>query len=328
MKKKSIIFGSIAIIIIALAAIGLSLYKNKDIIKPAEAKTVVEKFVNTYLMQPGSTVTISDITESYGLYKMKIDVGSNQTVDSYVSKDGKLFFPQALDIAETEKTAAGSNNTAGGEAAATPTNIPKTDKPTVELFVMSYCPYGTQIEKGLLPVISTLGKKIDFELKFCDYAMHGEKELKENLTQYCIQKEENSKLNDYLTCFLKSGDSATCLTGANINKDKNADCVAKADEEFKVTANFQSNTGFQGTYPGFDVYKADNAKYNVGGSPTLIINGTEVSSGRDSASLLKTICSAFNEQPEECQATLSSATPSSGFGEGTTNSGAAADCGQ
>ena len=93
-------------------------------------------------------------------------------------------------------------------------------------------------------------------------------------------------------------------------------------------ANFKSNTGFQGTYPGFDVNKTDNTKYNVGGSPTLIINGTEVTSGRDSASLLKTICSAFNEQPEECKATLSSNTPTAGFGEGTTNSGSAAGCGQ
>jgi hypothetical protein len=207
--------------------------------------------------------------------------------------------------------------------------VTKSDKPKVELFVMSYCPYGTQIEKGILPVVSALGKKIDFQIKFCDYSMHGEKELKENLTQYCIQKEENNKYADYLTCFLKSGDSTTCLSGAKIDTAKVNSCVSKTDGDYKVMSNFKNNVGFQGDYPGFDVDKTDNTKYNVSGSPTLIINGAEVTSARDSASLLKTVCSAFNNQPSECQASLSSSTPSSGFGDGTTNSGSAASgCGQ
>jgi hypothetical protein len=56
----------------------------------------------------------------------------------------------------------------------------------------------------------------------------------------------------------------------------------------------------------------------------LVINGETISSARDSASLLKTICSAFTTQPAECQAQLSSATPAAGFGTATDNSGAAA----
>ena len=37
---------------------------------------------------------------------------------------------------------------------------PKKEKPEVELFVMSHCPFGTQIEKGMLPVARLLGDKI------------------------------------------------------------------------------------------------------------------------------------------------------------------------
>ena len=193
---------------------------------------------------------------------------------------------------------------------------------------MSYCPYGTQMEKGILPAVTALGKKVNFEIKFNDYAMHGEKELKENLVQYCIQKEQASKFNEYLTCFLKSSDSAACLASAKINTSKNDSCVAKTDKEFNVTDDFKNNTNYKGPYPGFDISKDDNAKYNVGGSPTLIINGTEVSAARDSASLLKTICSAFKEAPEECNTVLSSASPAAGFGEGTTSGSTAAGCGQ
>jgi hypothetical protein len=84
---------------------------------------------------------------------------------------------------------------------------------------------------------------------------------------------------------------------------------------------------FDVTGTNFYAQKADNDKYGVQGSPTLVINGAQISSGRDSAGLLKTICSAFNTAPSECQKQLSSASPSAGFGEGTDTSGdAAASC--
>ncbi len=58
---------------------------------------------------------------------------------------------------------------------------------------MAYCPYGTQEEKGILPVVNTLNNKIDFKVKFCDYAMHGKQEIDEQLNQYCIETEQADK---------------------------------------------------------------------------------------------------------------------------------------
>lgn len=316
------------LLVIVLIVIGLfSFQKPIKNISPEAAKAKTETFVNTYLMQTGNKATIKEVTTEYGLYKLKIDIVSD-VIESYVTKDGKLFFPQALNI---DQISSGAKNKANAAAPAAPaasvTN--KSDKPKIELFVMSYCPYGTQIEKGLLPVLATLGNKIDFALKFCSYAMHGQKELAENLTQYCIEKEQPEKFDNYLKCFLEAGDSAGCLTKTDVKKTKLDACVAKTDKEFKVNDNFASKTDYQGSFPGFAVEKADNDKYNVGGSPTLIINGQEISSERDSASLLKTICSAFNNPPKECDTVLSSASPASGFGSGTTSGGSAsAGCGQ
>jgi len=73
----------------------------------------------------------------------------------------------------------------------------KKDVPEVELFVMSHCPYGTQMEKGILPVVELLGDKIDFKIRFVYYAMHGEKEVNEEARQYCIQKEQKDKFISY-----------------------------------------------------------------------------------------------------------------------------------
>lgn len=300
-----------------------SLFKNKNELNVEEAKTKAADFIDNNLVQPGSKVTIKDVTEEDGLYKMTVVTASGQEVVSYLSKDGKRFYPQVIDIAEVEAQAASSTAAASEDKATDTTTVVKQDKAKVELFVMSHCPYGTQIEKGIIPVIEALGSKMDFELKFCNYAMHGEKELKEELNQYCIQKNEPTKLVPYLKCFLEAGDSDGCITKTGISKSKLTSCVSATDKEFKVMEGFNDkSTWVNGSYPGFNVYKADNEKYGVGGSPTLVINGKQVSSGRDAQSLLTTICAGFNTQPDECKKALSSESPAAGFGTAAAASGA------
>jgi glutaredoxin len=221
----------------------------------------------------------------------------------------------------------GKNATQGAQAPSTATApkaaapaapapaLTKSDKPEVEVFVMSYCPYGTQIEKGIIPVVELLKDKIDFTLKFVSYAMHGQKEIDENTLQYCLQKEQTAKLIPYMNCFLQAGDSAGCLKSSAIDTEKLDACVKAADTEFSISKNFADNsTWLSGRYPKYDVYAAENTKYGVRGSPTLVINGAQASSARDPASLLKVICSAFNKEPSECSQTLSSSAPSAGFG--------------
>ncbi len=310
------------ILVIVLAFIGYSSLKGPGkLLNKEEAIVKAEEFINNFLMQSGNKATVQEITAEYGLYKLKVDI-VNDVVESYLTKDGKLFFPQSLDIDEIT----GKQTTNNANPANIATNVPKNDKPEVELFIMSYCPYGTQMQKGILPVLETLGDEIDFELKFVDYIMHDKKEITENLVQYCIQEEEPNKLNDYLNCFLKDGQSDACLTETGINQRKLNNCTAKTDKKYKITDNYENKVGYRGSYPGFDVNKEDTTEYGVNGSPTLIINGQEIRSGRDSASLLGTICNAFEDQPSECQTELPSASPSPGFGFNTTTNNAAATC--
>lgn len=313
-----------ALLVIALVLIAIFSFRKPSGLSQDEATSKAETFINTYLMQSGTKATIKEVTEEYGLYKMNIDIVSD-VVESYMSKDGKLFFPQALDMEQV--ASAGSPTASDSGAAPVSTVSVKSDKPVIELFVMSHCPYGTQIEKGILPVLKTLGNKVDFQLKFVDYAMHGEKELKEQINQYCIQKNEPQKLQAYLDCFLKAGDDASCVTSTGIDKSKLDTCYTQTDNEYKIMANFSSQTGYKGSYPGFGINAADNQKYGVAGSPTMIVNGQEVSSGRDSASLLQVVCSAFNNTPSECQTVLPSDQPAPGFGTGTVAAAnAAAEC--
>lgn len=322
-KVKKFLPQIIAAALLIVIAGGFGYYKlvwKKHNLTQAEAKAKVENFINNSLMQEGMKAEIGSVTKENGMFKVAVKIGEGkqqQEIISYLSLDGTKFFPNVMDIAETEQKIAEQKKAQAGAVSAA--EIPKTDKPTVELFVMSYCPYGTQIEKGILPVIGALGAKINYSLKFVSYAMHEKKEIDENLKQYCIQKNEPAKLSAYLKCFLKdSAKSEACSKSIGINAAKLAGCIAETDNQFKVTEQYNNKDSWSnGTFPPFDVNKTDNEKYGVKGSPTLVINGVEASAaGRDSASLLKTVCSGFSKEPKECSVKLSATVPSAGFGDG------------
>lgn len=288
-----------------------------------EAKVKVIDFINNNLMQPGSEVTAKEITEEGELYKIVVAMSNGQEIISYVTKDGEKFFPQVFEMNETEEQAQAD----APAPAATVADVPKAEMAKVELFVMSHCPYGTQMEKGILPVLEALGDKVDFELKFCDYAMHGEKEIDEQLNQHCIQENEPEKLFAYLTCFLEADEGEKCLSETGINMTRLNSCVAATDDEYQVSALFaDQSTWKSGRFPQFNVNKADTDKYGITGSPGIVINGKKIQSGRDSATLLSTICAGYENPPEECETELSSAAPSPGFGFGTTGNNTAASC--
>jgi hypothetical protein len=294
----------------------------------ALSNTDIENIIKS-LVPSGTAIALKDVTKEDGLYKLSISItGQNgpQDLTGFLTMDGKKFFPQVIDVTEAQKQVAAAGNTAS--APAQPKEIAKTDKPKVELFVMSHCPYGTQIEKGMLPVADLLKNKIDFTIKFVNYAMHGEKEVTEELNQYCIQKEQTAKYENYLKCFLKAGNSSDCIKSAGINTNQLNTCVKATDKTFKITEKLNDKSTWSGgNYPPFDIYKTENEQYGVQGSPTLVINGAVASAGRDSKSLLSTICSAFTNQPSECSQQLSSTQPAPGFGDGAAANQNSSSCG-
>jgi glutaredoxin len=305
MQDKKIIIVSLALVALISGTYFFTTKMGSASAGQLEAmKVKAEKFINEKMVEAGTNATVKSIVEEGGMYKIFVSVGS-QELSAYISKDGKNFFPQAVSMEEEA-----SQNV---EQVA----VPKTDKPSVELFVMSYCPYGLQAEKGILPVLKLLGSKIDFQLKFVDYAMHSDPEINENLRQYCIQKNAPSKLSAYLECFTSQGDAKACLVSAKIDSSSLTGCISQTDSQFKITAKAADKNQWEASYPPFDINKEDVVKYGVQGSPVLVINGATVKSSRDPQSLLSSICSGFNNQPSECQQALSGDTPVAGFGDGT-----------
>jgi hypothetical protein len=314
-RKKSVVRDIVAIGLVVAAMIGGYVYISwHNAVKVSEVaiQEKVLEFVRTNMVQPGTEVKLTDFAKENGLYRANFSVGT-QAIVAYATLDGKTFFPQAIDMDERAK-----------EVANTPPPVSeaetKKDVPDVDLFVMSYCPYGLQMQKGILPVLEKLGSSINFKMRWVGYTMHGKKEFNENIRQYCIDKEEPAKYAPYLSCFAasESGDATGCGKTAKVNEAKIAACVVATDTEFQLTENYDEEN--EGSSP-FGIDKALNDQYGVQGSPTFVVNGTTLSVNRDPASILKAVCSGFTTAPSACSTELVSATPSPGFGVGTASSG-------
>ena len=102
-EKKRIPFTNwqIAAFVLALLLI-ISVFTNgfsfQKKLSKEEVKDKAEAYINA-LMKGQATAAIQEITEENDLYRIKLDVGG-RVYDSYVSKDGQLLFPQAMNMTQ------------------------------------------------------------------------------------------------------------------------------------------------------------------------------------------------------------------------------------
>ena len=92
--------------------------------------------------------------------------------------------------------------------------IARMGTPTLELFVMSYCPYGVQAAEKLIPIVKKFGDAINFKLQFIAEeketssaqditpftSLHGYPEVAENIRQLLIAQEYPDRYLDYILC--------------------------------------------------------------------------------------------------------------------------------
>ena len=92
--------------------------------------------------------------------------------------------------------------------------IARVGKPTLELFVMSYCPFGVQAEEKIIPIVKEFGDAIDFKLQFIAQeketpspqditpftSLHGYPEVAENIRQLLIAQKYPDLYLDYILC--------------------------------------------------------------------------------------------------------------------------------
>lgn len=175
---------------------------------------------------------------------------------------------------------------------------------TLELFVMSQCPYGVMALNAMPEVLKNFGDGLKFHLHYIASgtvaegfnALHGQPEVDENIRQLCAAKlyPAAHKYMDYITCRnenIRSEEWKSCTGKNGISSQKMEACVssegAKLHEE--------------------DI-KLGNS-LGISASPTWVANGKYKFSGIDAETVRKNVCE-HNKDLKGCENKLSGGSPS------------------
>ncbi len=187
---------------------------------------------------------------------------------------------------------------APGQACA---NVTKSDKPLLEAFIVSQCPFGLQMQRIMAETVSKLPQARDYlKVRYIGSisnnsitSMHGDEEARENLRQICIREEQSDKYWDYASCYMKEGNSTDCLRSSSIDERALSACV---NDSIRGLAYAQKD---------FDLAN----EFNITGSPTLNLNNriasefdfaTNTTSARSPEALKELLCCGFNKEPSFC----------------------------
>jgi len=185
----------------------------------------------------------------------------------------------------------------------------KNDNPILEAYVVSRCPFGIQMQRIMADIVKNIPSlEQNMKVRYMGAisngkitAMHGDAEAQENLRQICLREEQPTKYWSYVSCQMKRGDTAGCEAPAGLDSSKLSACVS------------DSNRGLAFAQKDFDL----NSKYQIQGSPTLVLNGQQVSEfdfgGRTSDAVKSVICNGFNDQPGFCSTKLTTANAATSF---------------
>ena len=310
----------------------------RDSLSTQEVAQKALDYINDNLLPEGSLASLINAVEKEDIIEVNLSI-DGRSYSSYVTKKGNFFFVEGIDL----------NKEIFIVKEEIREEVVQSERPKIDLFIMSYCPYGLQAQKAFLPVYELLSDKADMNVRFVSYIMHDKKEIDENLRQYCIQKEEKEKYDDYLGCFIENGsyekeNFEICLESVNVNRGNMNDWLLETDQNYNIYSQYENrDTWLDGMYPKFDVESDLNEQYGVAGSPTLVINDIVVVSTQQSCPAGKEcvvipdmkrtpegykeiICQAFVNQPEECAQVLSGDSFAAGFGLEETAESSDASC--
>jgi glutaredoxin len=303
----------IIVIVVIIAMVGIlyatGILGGSSAVPPEECGKTVISYVNTNLVAANATATLVSVNEKDGVYQIAARY-QEQDVVFYATKNCGYIFSGIHNMKPTPTPTPASSlqPTPSPTTAIAPV---KSARPSVELFVMSFCPYGVQAENLMQPVVGLFGTKANITVRYIANvqgttvdsvtSLHGASEAKEDLRQLCIAKYYPQKVWPYLTAF-----NAQCYPGWQ-NATQLESCQKNVTATLGITDIETCASGSE----GLALLKAEGAitsSYKVTGSPTLIINGQRYSGSRTTEAYKQTICARFETPPAECSVNLSAQT--------------------
>jgi len=296
-------------LMIAAFLIGYGKMNNGDTLfngfggkKAEETTQKAIDFISKNMLDGAEAVLVS-VSEESGVYKFKMKIDEEE-YDSYLTKDGKILFPSGITLVEPEEDTV----TPEGEKM-TCEDINKTKEPVLEAFIVSECPFGVQMQRVLNEIVKDIPQIASYiKVEYMGAiegdkitSMHGDEEAQENLRQICLREEQPNNFWAYIDCHIKEGNVDSCLQTAQVDINKLTSCLT------------DGNRGLAYAEKDF----VNQNKYEVTGSPTLILDGVKVSEfdfgGRTAEAVKIMLCCAFQDKPGFCDTVLSTESANASF---------------
>ena len=198
-------------------------------------------------------------------------------------------------MAACRNQAGGDKPAADGQPAAK--SEAKSTAPTLEMYVMSQCPYGVQVMNAIAPVKQQLGDGLNLKIGYIGngspgsfQSLHGPSEVKGDIAQLCAAKQAPGKYLDLIVCQNKNPRAVDtnwkeCASTVGMDAAALEACVTGDEGQQLLAAAF-----------------AEAQQKGVQGSPTMFINGAPYDGGRKTRDFLKAACAATTgDQPEPCK---------------------------
>ena len=288
-KNEGINLKNILLIILVFSTVLLLLDKfgiftSFFILSSDEIGKKVIDVINNNLVKPGTYVELISTTDKGTHYEILAKYQGDK-IRIYVKKIGNFLLLERIEPVETVP------------------EVPKKERPQVELYIFSYCPYGVSTLHSFAIVGKLFGNKAEMKVKFFS-DMHGEHELQQNMIQECIQEVDSSKYWDYAIKFQESVYSK-CARSRDVNCDKNESIALMKEIGIDISKVMKCVEERGKELYNRDVNDAN--RYGLTGSPSLVINGVKVIRfDRSPEGLKRLICSSFVNPPDECSQTLPS----------------------
>lgn len=197
-----------------------------------------------------------------------------------------------------------------------PAPEPQPPSEMVEAFLQSHGTVDVQFLKTYIPVIELLVDDVELKIRFMDFVSHGADEMRDNTRIHCIQEEQGEFLAKYLRCFARYGNQQNyadeiCVEEAGADKEMFDECYSRVDGEFKLTETYMESNDL---FPPYNLNKDLVDAYEVTKTPTLYVNGEQVSFKFNPDSIKDAVCDALDSPPSACNTDLSTKTATVGFG--------------
>lgn len=161
----------IAIVVAGLLIGGVIIYVNttqkclpesiSEVLSSQEAGERLINFINQNLLRGGTTASLVNIVEENGLYKIKIAI-EGQEMESYLTLDGKLLFPEVIDLTEVEERAVEKGLTIGDFLISDDEICKEKGKPIVYFFGSESCSHC----RWEHPIIEKVAEKFKKDIAF------------------------------------------------------------------------------------------------------------------------------------------------------------------